>query len=30
VTGVGSHEEYLELIGGKKRMRSLEKACRGR
>ena len=30
VLGVRSHGEYLELIGGKKRMRQLENACRGR
>ncbi len=30
VRGVKTHEEYLELVGGRKRMRKLEAACRGR
>jgi len=30
VRGVGSHEEYLELVGGQKQMRRLERTCRGR
>jgi acyl CoA:acetate/3-ketoacid CoA transferase alpha subunit len=30
VRGVRSHKEYLELVGGARRMRKLEKACRGR
>jgi acyl CoA:acetate/3-ketoacid CoA transferase alpha subunit len=30
VRGVRSHDEYLELVGGQREMRRLEKACEGR
>ena len=30
VLGTKSHEDYLELVGGMKQMRRLEKSCRGR
>ncbi|MGQ9582608.1 MAG: CoA transferase subunit A [Thermoplasmatota archaeon] len=30
VYGVRSHEEYIELVGGRRRMGRLERACRGR
>jgi len=30
IFGTKSHEDYLELVGGLKQMRKLEKACRGR
>jgi acyl CoA:acetate/3-ketoacid CoA transferase len=30
VRGVRSHEEYIELVGGKRKMRELARQCRGR
>jgi acyl CoA:acetate/3-ketoacid CoA transferase alpha subunit len=30
IFGTKSHEDYLELVGGPRQMRKLEKACRGR